>query len=214
LQGEEFLIEDADKYLHYLIRFQNLGTASAINVKVDHVLDAKLDWTTMQLESLSHSGRVEIIDQTDVSFVFDNINLPDSTNDETNSHGFITFKIKPKSKVQVGDIISGVADIYFDFNPPIITNTATTEIVETLSIAAFNIDVVEVFANPTKNKLGLMTDQIIDTISIIDINCRLLESIRVSKKDDNIDVSDLSKGVYFIEIQFGEFKTIKKFIKN
>lgn len=89
LEGDQISIEDADKYLHYLIRFQNTGTASAINVRVDHVLDSKLDWTTIQLESLSHTGRVEITNETDVSFIFNNINLADSTTDEPNSHGFI-----------------------------------------------------------------------------------------------------------------------------
>src|SRR5690606_19665177 len=29
LEGDQILLEDADKYLHYLIRFQNTGTASA-----------------------------------------------------------------------------------------------------------------------------------------------------------------------------------------
>src|SRR5690606_15369057 len=110
LEGEEILIEDANKYLHYLIRFQNTGTASAINVRVDNELDAKLDWTTMQLESLSHPGRVKITNGSEVSFIFDNINLPDSTNDEPNSHGFITYKIKPKSNVAIGDIFSNTAD--------------------------------------------------------------------------------------------------------
>jgi hypothetical protein len=35
----------------------------------------------MQLESLSHTGRVEITNEIDVSFIFDNINLADITND-------------------------------------------------------------------------------------------------------------------------------------
>lgn len=48
LEGEDIFIEDADNYLHYLIRFQNTGTASAINVRVEHVLDDELDWTSMQ----------------------------------------------------------------------------------------------------------------------------------------------------------------------
>jgi len=58
LQGQEVFIEDADKYLNYIIRFQNRGTVSAINVRIEHMLDDKLDWKTMQLESLSHSGTV------------------------------------------------------------------------------------------------------------------------------------------------------------
>ena len=214
LEGDEIFIEDANKYLHYLIRFQNTGTASAINVNVEHVLDDNLDWTTMELESLSHTGRVEIENQTDVSFIFNNINLPDSTNDEPNSHGFIAFKIKPKSNVQVGDIISGVADIYFDFNPPIITNTVNTEVVESLSIDEVSAEIVKLYPNPAKNTIQMTSNQVIESLMVIDINGRVLQTLEILTTDYSLDISNLSKGVYFIELLSGESKSTKKFIKN
>jgi len=214
LEGDEIFIEDADKYLHYLIRFQNTGTASAINVRVEHILDDKLDWTTMQLESLSHTGRVEIENQTDVSFIFNNINLPDSTSDEPNSHGYIAFKIKPKSNVQVGDIISGVADIYFDFNPPIITNTVNTEIAEPLSIDEVSAETIKLYPNPAKDTIQITSNQVIEALTVFDINGRELQSLEISTTDYNLDISNLSKGVYFIELLSGESKFIEKFIKN
>src|SRR5690606_13526866 len=105
----------------------------------------------IQIENLSHTGRIEIENQTEVRFIFNNINLPDSTNDEPNSHGYIAFKIKPKINVQVGDVISGVAKIYFDFNPPIITNTVNTEIVETLSIDEASAETFKLYPNPAKD---------------------------------------------------------------
>ncbi|WP_282030872.1 T9SS type A sorting domain-containing protein [Winogradskyella eximia] len=214
LEGEEITIEEADKYLHYLIRFQNTGTASAINVKVEHILDDKLDFATMQLESLSHTGRVEITNETDVSFIFNNINLADSTNDEPNSHGFIAYKIKSKSDVEVGDIISGTADIFFDFNPPIITNTVNTEIVAPLSVGEFNAQSIQVYPNPVKNKLEITSSQVIDYLTIVDINGRVLKEIKLSNLEYSLDVSGLTKGVYFLEIQSGESKSTKKFVKN
>ncbi|MBF8149958.1 T9SS type A sorting domain-containing protein [Winogradskyella sp. F6397] len=214
LEGDEITIEEADKYLHYLIRFQNTGTASAINVSVEHILDDKLDWTTMQLESLSHVGRVEIMDETDVSFIFNNINLADSTNDEPNSHGYIAYKIKPKSNVEVGDIISGTADIFFDFNPPITTNTVNTEVVETLRIGEFNTQTIQLYPNPTNNKLVIASNKIIDRLAVIDINGRTLNEIELSNLEYSLDVSSLIKGVYFLEIQSGDTKMTKKFIKN
>ncbi|QXP78915.1 MULTISPECIES: T9SS type A sorting domain-containing protein [Winogradskyella] len=214
LEGEEITIEESDKYLHYLIRFQNTGTASAINVRVDNVLDNKLDWTTMQLESLSHSGRVDISNETDVSFIFDNINLADSTNDEPNSHGYIAYKIKPINSVEIGDVISGTADIFFDFNPAIITNTVNTEIVESLSVNEYNAQSILLFPNPANNKLEIKSNQIIDRLSIVDVNGRVLSDINILNIDYSLDVTTLVKGVYFLEIQSGESKSIKKFIKN
>ncbi|MEH1009439.1 T9SS type A sorting domain-containing protein [Winogradskyella sp. ECml5-4] len=199
LEGDEIFIEDVDKYLHYLIRFQNTGTASAINVRVEHVLDDKLDFTTMQLESLSHSGRVEIADQTYVRFVFDNINLPDSTNDEPNSHGYIAFKIKPKSDVVVGNIISGVADIYFDFNPAIITNTLNTEIVEPLSVDEFDLSDIKLFPNPTKDILRINSNKTIESIKLFN---NLGQLLYLSTNTDSINLSSFKSGIYIIELKF------------
>ncbi|MTE25422.1 T9SS type A sorting domain-containing protein [Winogradskyella ouciana] len=214
LQGDEILIDDVGNYLNYIIRFQNIGTASAINVRVDHQLDDKLDWTTMQLESLSHQGRVEITNGNFVQFIFDEINLPHSDEDEEGSNGYVAYKIKPKADVQVGDIISGVADIYFDFNPPITTNTVNTEIVEPLSVDEVELQNVKLFPNPAQNKLQITFNQIIDGLTIVDINGRELNSIEISVSDYSLDVSGLSNGVYFLEIQSGESKSTKKFIKN
>lgn len=134
LEGDKITTDEIDNYLHYIIRFQNTGTASAINVRVNNILDDKFDWSTLQLENLSHEGRVEITNGNNINFIFDNINLPDSNTDEPNSHGFIAYKIKPKNNVVLGDVFMNTADIYFDFNPPIITNTAATKIVNPLPV--------------------------------------------------------------------------------
>ena len=199
LEGEQIVIEDADKYLHYLIRFQNTGTASAINVRVENILDDKLDWTTIQLESLSHQGRVEILNGSDVSFIFNNINLPDSTNDEPNSHGYIAFKIKPKSNVQIGDVISGIADIFFDFNPPITTNTVNTEIVETLSINDLDIKTVKLFPNPVKDILRINSNKSIESIKLFN---NLGQLLYLSTNTDSINLSSFKSGIYIIELKF------------
>jgi len=211
LEGDQVLIEDADEYLHYLIRFQNTGTAPAVNVRVDQVLDDKLDWTTMQLESLSHSGRVAINNGSDVSFIFNNINLPDSTNDEPNSHGFITYKIKPKNNVALGDIINASASIYFDFNLPIITNTAATEFVETLATGDFEVGKVSVYPNPTN---GILT--IASTSSIIEISLynHLGQLVLSAKDTTSIDASSLRSGVYLLSIKDETGATVTKQISK
>jgi hypothetical protein len=200
LEGDQVLMENADKYLHYLIRFQNTGTASAINVRVDHTLDSKLDWTTMQLESLSHTGQVSIRNGSEVSFEFDNINLPDSTSDEPGSHGFIAFKIKPHDNILVGDIINATADIYFDFNPAVVTNTAMTQIVNELSVGEFEIDKVTVYPNPTDGILNIVTHAGIANTNIFNHLGQLVLSVKEASK---IDISSLSAGIYLMILSDG-----------
>jgi len=129
LEGSQILLENAGNYLHYIIRFQNTGTADAINVRVDNVLDPNLDWTTLQLERLSHPNRVEIKNGNEVSFIFNDIYLPDSTTDEPNSHGFIAYKIKPKQAIAIN------FQIYPNPTKDVLTITSTHQI---LKVEVFN----------------------------------------------------------------------------
>ncbi len=212
LEGEQVLFSDVDKYLHYIIRFQNTGTASAINVVVNNILDDKLDWNTLQLETTSHTSRVAITNGNDIEFIFENINLPDSTTDEPNSHGFIAYKIKPKSTVVLGDNIANVADIFFDFNEAIITNTVTTEFVNTLSVADFNTDIFSVHPNPTTDILNIESRNSIQKLEVFN---NLGQQVLYQLESSTINVSKFETGLYFIKItdNNGAFE-IEKFIKK
>jgi hypothetical protein len=198
LEGDDVLIEDADNYLHYLIRFQNTGTAEAVTVRVDNILDDKLDWTTVQLESLSHTGHVTIRNGSEVSFVFNNINLADSTHDEPNSHGFIAYKIKPKDDVVLGDIIDATAAIYFDFNAPVVTNTAATAFVDTLAVADFEVNKVSVYPNPTNGILNIVSTSPMKTIALYNYLGQLVLSVKDASR---VDVSSLNEGVYLMTLK-------------
>ncbi|WP_196888423.1 BspA family leucine-rich repeat surface protein, partial [Aureivirga sp. CE67] len=128
LQGSSIDVSEVDNYLDYIIRFQNTGSASAINVSIKENLHPNLDWSTLKITSASHDFKVEIKNGNEMEYIFDNIYLPHEAADEPNSHGYIAYKIKPKSDIEIGDIMSGDASIYFDFNLPIITNTVSTEV--------------------------------------------------------------------------------------
>ena len=214
LEGEEVLFENADQYLHYLVRFQNTGSASAINVRVADQLDEKLDWTTLVVESLSHPGRTEIQNGRDLSFVFDDINLPHEAADPEGSNGFIAFKIKPKNTVVLGNTIENTAFIFFDFNPPIITNTTETTFVETLAVDDIPTITVEMYPNPTSDILYINSDQLLKKATIYN---SLGQSVRIKDLEgtnSQIDMSDLGVGVYFVSLQTisggSEYKQIIK----
>ena len=57
--------------------------------------------------------------------MFDNINLPFT---EPLKHGYVAFKLKLKNNLGIGDSLKNKADIYFDYNLPITTNTAASRI--------------------------------------------------------------------------------------
>jgi uncharacterized repeat protein (TIGR01451 family) len=114
------------EYLNYLIRFQNTGNDTAFHITVRDTLDTRLDWNTLQMIASSHSYQLSIEEGNKLAWQFNNILLPYINIDEPNSHGYIAYRIKPKSTVVLGDTIKNTAGIYFDFNLPIATNTHKT----------------------------------------------------------------------------------------
>ena len=117
----------AGKYIDYVIRYQNTGNASADHVVITDTLSSQLQANTLEMVSTSHSTKTTIIGNA-VSFEMHNIKLPASSANEPKSHGFIRFRIKPKATLVLGDSVKNKAAIYFDYNSPVITNTAVTKI--------------------------------------------------------------------------------------
>src|SRR5699024_9593132 len=110
-----------------------------------------IDTTKYNLSSLiplnaSHDFYTRIQNENEVEFIFENIQLPF---DDANNDGHILFKIKTLPSLNVGDNFSNQASIFFDYNPPIITNNETTTIQENLNIDKFNSSNVIVYPNPT-----------------------------------------------------------------
>lgn len=115
-------------YMYYTIRFQNTGTDTAFNIYVRDTLSSKLDWSSIQMISASHNYSFTM-DDNRCLWSFNNIGLVDKTHNEPKSHGYVMFRIKPKSNVVVGDNIDNTASIYFDFNLPVRTNMERTTVV-------------------------------------------------------------------------------------
>jgi uncharacterized repeat protein (TIGR01451 family) len=110
--------------LDYLIRFQNTGNFPATFVILRDTLSSDLDLATLQIMGASHPFTWRIYGNRILEFRFDDINLPDSTSNEPESHGFAAFAIQPVKGLASGDKVYNRAGIYFDFNAPVITNDA------------------------------------------------------------------------------------------
>ncbi|MEW4922564.1 T9SS type A sorting domain-containing protein [Algibacter sp. 2305UL17-15] len=205
-------------YLYYTIRFQNVGTADAINVSIDNTLDSRLDKSTIQMLSSSHSN---VFTRTDnqLNWQFDDIHLPSEDMDEPNSHGYVYYKIKPMAGYNVGDIIPNTAEIYFDFNPAVITNTFETEFITTLSNTDFKDFEFSMFPNPAKNTVELKFNKLNNNnnnihTAIYDIQGKLILNSDNQLKNSNIklDVSALKSGIYFLKVTDGMYKLTQKLI--
>ena len=211
-EGPFILENQISDFLHYFIRFQNTGTADAINVLVENEIDENLDISTFELEETSHLGRVTLINDGTAVFDFENIYLPDSTTNELESHGFIAYKIKPKQDIGIGDKIYNQASIFFDFNEAIITNTVVTEVVEPTSTTNLFAQKVKLSPNLTNDIINIQSD--IEFKRLVILNTQGILVKEMNPVLDNINVSDLEEGIYYciLTTQDGE-KISKSFVK-
>jgi Leucine-rich repeat (LRR) protein len=126
LEGKLLYNDKIGDYLHYLIRFQNTGNYPAENVVVIDTLDAaKYDLASLQILETSHNAHIDLKSNV-LQFYFENIQLADSFSNEPESHGFVVYKIKTKSTIPLNSVVKNKAEIYFDYNFPVITNLETT----------------------------------------------------------------------------------------
>ena len=217
--GDKIALADftEDDYLYYTIRFQNTGTTNATFVRVEDVLDAQLNPESLRMIAASHPYVLERINN-ELVWKFDNIQLVPQIVNENASIGFVHFKIKPNQGIAVGDIIPNTADIYFDFNPVIVTNTFETEFVETLSTPDFTNSTVVLSPNPTKDKLQIQLNgsETIEQISVYDVvGKRVYFRNKIEVNSASVDFSNLIQGVYMVEvITASNQKLVNKVIKN
>ena len=113
---------DTNETLTYTVRFQNTGNSDAINIFVLDTLDPSLDLSSMHVVGRSHAMHTEILNNEILKFVFDDIHLPDSSVSQPASQGFVIFEINPLPGLANGTEIHNGSSIFFDYNPPIITN--------------------------------------------------------------------------------------------
>ncbi len=203
----------ANDYLTYRIRFENTGTASAITVKVTDVLDSKLDETSIKMVDASHNY---VLNRTgrNLEWKFDGINLPPSIENTQIGHGYVLFQVKPKPGFAVGDIISNIANIYFDFNPAITTNESLTEFVTVLSNDNFVFNNLKVYPNPVTNILNISNDKIIDKIEISNVLGQTVLTKNINTFQSKIDISTFTNGFYFVKIISAENEKILKIVKE
>ncbi len=213
-----------DTELNYMIRFQNTGNAPAIRVEVRDALEANLLIESMRNIVTSHPCAISANGQN-LSFVFDNIYLADSFSNEAASHGFIKFTIDRTANLPLRTEITNSADIYFDFNPAIVTNTQITTIVAEVIAAekvAAEIE-LQVMPNPVKDVLNVRYNLPADskvTMSLVNALGQTSSAIANAQTQSaglqtaQISTANLPAGVYYLYIQTANGNYAQKIVKE
>ncbi|UMY66600.1 MULTISPECIES: Ig-like domain-containing protein [unclassified Flavobacterium] len=201
----------ASDYLTYTIRFENTGTANAEFVRVENTLDAQLNAGTLEMVAASHPYVLER-NGSQLTWRFNDIQLPPSEENTQIGHGYITYRIKPQPGYAVGDIIPNAASIYFDFNPAIETNVFETQFVEAMGVAdnmkyaitAWPNPVSEVFHVKAQNGLS------VDRIEVLDAVGRIV----LVGNGEEVNVRSLPSGTYFARLTVDGVQKVVKLFKK
>lgn len=198
-------IMEQDDELVYTIRFQNTGNYFAEDVRITDVISEDLDLSTFNFLASSHDVEITIRDR-EVTFMFEDIFLIDSTSSLLESQGFVSFSIKPY-EIILDDQFDNQANIYFDFNDPIITNVAQSLVYDP-SVAVsetINDAGVLVYPQPVNEKLTIDVSGIIHGewhFFIVDISGKVMVSDQMRTENRVVlDMSSYHEGVYVLIIQ-------------
>ena len=202
--------------LQYTIRFQNTGNAEAQRVRIVDELDSNLDLSSFRVLSSSHEEFLTTtLDGKTATFDFNNIMLPDSTTNFEESQGYVAFSIMPVDGLPDPTIINNFAGIYFDFNPPIITNTTETILTNEIMINQIEVESnpFKVFPNPATDFIEIeIPNNTNAIIELRDTKGSLLKKSTVNDTFYQLDMINVNSGLYFLYIQSNEKTYVEKIV--
>ena len=204
-------------FINYKIRFQNTGTDTAFNIRIEDVIDQGLDLMTFEMIASSHECTYQIEDGRNLVIYYSDIKLPDSTRNLIGSSGFFEFRVRAVDEINPGDTIFNTADIYFDFNDPVVTNTVPVilEIESDLEQEPLKVTEFTIKPNPATNQISIelmgLSKPFLATF--LNVNGEVVGSFSLSDEDTSIPVDNLMPGIYFVKIHDGGNVYLQKFLK-
>ncbi|MCC6727554.1 MAG: T9SS type A sorting domain-containing protein, partial [Saprospiraceae bacterium] len=210
--------------LLFTIRFQNTGNDTAFMVELRDTFDADLDLTSFRVLQTSHSMATFIGENGEIRFLFENILLPDSTTNEPASHGFVQYSVRAKSGLPEPVQIENTAFIYFDSNPPIVTNTTMNQLVEEFPIdnvgeQPANLSLFWLQPNPASEVVNLIVEGLLDYPAMLilkDLTGRIVfeQALSQSCQPCLIELGQLTPGVYIATLISNDKSESKALIKH
>jgi uncharacterized repeat protein (TIGR01451 family) len=214
---------DANQDIEYTLRFQNTGTDTVFNITIENIIDESLDIESLRAGSSSHDYVLTILENGKLRFEFYNILLPQSTIDIPGSNGFVSYKISQKPDLPEGTQINNSAEIFFDYNESIVTNTYTHLIGDEYIEVMLNDKIIllndELIAspNPAQDVMKIEVNSELPSVSYIlyDTKGLIVNAANSPTKTFYINKGVMQSGLYILEIR-SDNQTIgrKKLIFN
>lgn len=195
-------VDPETKQLVYLIEFQNNGNDTADLVVVIDTLPKEIIPGEILILGSSHSYTLQIEEPGILKWTFNNIQLVDSATNEAESKGYVLYKANLIDSLPLGTRFGNTAFIYFDVNPPIITNTAYTTLDEYIPLPIDN-DLANasfrIYPNPASDFVFLETD-VANWYSMSNFQGQLIQEGSLQQGLNRIDLKNVGQGLYTIQL--------------
>lgn len=186
-------------------------------VSVLDTLSSNLDWNTFEMIHSSHAYNVSRQNGNILRWDFPNIFLADSATDPEGSQGFVSYRIKPKTNLSIGSVVENTANVYFDFNLPVVTNTTRTTVnaaVLSTSHLVKQSNQLFLYPNPVSDNLMIDGANLNGIVSIYNSLGEKMKEFKIVNEKTEFNVSAFSKGIYYISYLDGKITLNNKFIKE
>ena len=218
---EGYISATTDTTLQYVVHFQNTGTHAATYVTLKIPIDANLDIKTFNFIGASHTvSSISADNNRILTITFNNINLPDSSVSRLGSQGFAAFSFRQVRGLQPMAQIHESANIYFDYNAPVPTDTTLNTIPYPAGVKVIKSGSFSLYPNPTQGNVILDLSALDETrieVRIYDMMGRLSLEVPYTNiqasKTLSISTAGLSAGVYMVEVN-GNTNHVQKLVKT
>ncbi|MFZ0595766.1 MAG: T9SS type A sorting domain-containing protein [Flavobacterium sp.] len=214
LGGDYVRPEHVGDYMYYRIRFENLGTASAQNIKVTDMIDTtKFDIASLSPVDGSHPFTTRVIQGNQVEFMFNNIQLGFA---DENNDGYLVFKIRSLNSLTEGAVLENTASIYFDYNLPVVTNTSVVKMQRSLHTISFETIKLTLYPVPAGDMVFISIPKQVNVQSVTVYNLlgqSVLENVRPGPQGD-VNVTKLASGSYLMRVSTELGDGVMRFVKK
>ncbi len=125
--------------------------------------------------------------------------LTPSSTDLESSQGLVVYSIMENAALPIGSEIENTAYIYFDFNPPIVTNTTYNVNASGLGLDENSGNTIALFPNPVNTTIHFKGGNV-NSIKIIDIAGKIVLNSN-SIIQNAIQIDSLSDGLYSVIVE-------------
>ena len=198
--------------LTYNLHFQNTGSAIAENIRIIDTLDSHINAASLRILGTSHKMTPKWLTSHIVEFDFNNINLPDSFTNWAASQGEVRFSVALNMGLPVGTQIKNTGYIYFDANPPVVTNTTLSTITVPTKVDDLTPLAPKVYPNPATDYI-MVENLKGGEIAILNMNGSVVLKQNMANNKTTIDVSKLPGGIYILKIVSDFNTSTTKFTK-